>query len=139
MATLTPNEFEQLVQSSQVAEYIRSHEDYDPNDENHVNLMINSCATNLVQGETHSKIIIGQFCRLFIENATGAIFSAKSYDEPDRDCNYGTLTTTDEWFWGLDIVSPPIKMEDYKTQCHLKSKQGDIMKTPPTPSLATKK
>jgi len=56
--------------------------------------------TTTKPGTKFAKVDIGRCGRYMVEVSTGNIFGVKSYGTVHRGHFYGTLETTDQWFWG---------------------------------------
>jgi hypothetical protein len=59
---------------------------------------------NVKPGPKYTKVDIGPSGNLsgkyMVENETGTIFGIKGYGSVHKGHTYGTLATTDEWYWG---------------------------------------
>ncbi len=62
---------------------------------------IKSATTTRVKpGTKYTKVDIGSSGRFMVEMSTGNIFGIKAYGQIHRGHFYGTLDTTDQYYWG---------------------------------------
>lgn len=54
----------------------------------------------VIPGRRYTKVDIGWRGAFMVENATGEIFGIRGYGQANRKHAYGTLDTTDQWYWG---------------------------------------
>jgi hypothetical protein len=85
-------EFAQLVEQEQIQHLQEQHLDCEANIEN--------ARTRIIVGQKYAKIDVGNSGKFMVEMATGNIFGIKAYGQIHKGHFYGTLDTTNEYFWG---------------------------------------
>lgn len=72
------------------------------------------CATRVVRGTKYTKVDVGgpkYWSGKFMVDSEGNIYGIKAYGRINKRRHYGTLETTDKWFWGEHY---PIKREEIR-------------------------
>lgn len=94
--TLTIEEFAQLVQDQQRARYLK---DY-PNTGKEI--LEKTTKTKIKVGKKYTKVDVGDSGKFMVVNETGEIFGIKAYGVINKHHlhTFGTLATTDQWYWG---------------------------------------
>lgn len=84
--------FAQLVEKQQIENLIEM--GYKPDSD------FRNSKTSVVSGRKFTKVNIGSSGRYMVEMETGNIFGVKGYGQVHRGHFYGTVDTTNEYFWG---------------------------------------
>lgn len=90
---MTINEFAELVEREQTEAYVSR------NPETPKDILLRHCETRVVLGKKYTKVNVGDSGKFMID-ADGNIFGIKGYGVIHKGHRYGTLETTQEWFWG---------------------------------------
>jgi hypothetical protein len=61
---------------------------------------LKNAETTVKEGKKFTKVDIGTSGRYMVENETGNIFGIKAYGQVHKGHFYGTVNTTDLYFWG---------------------------------------
>lgn len=107
---LTIEQFALLVGKEQMERYVEDWKEYDPTNKDHVGVIAHSCKTNIKPGKIYTKVDVGESGKFMIEIKTGIIYGIKAYGKVHKGHVYGTLSTTDEWFWGHYHPSKKVKV-----------------------------
>jgi hypothetical protein len=83
-----------LIEQQHREEYLKQFPDTIPA------LINDACKVTIKEGVKYTKIDVGHSGKYMIENATGDIFGIKGYGVIHRGHFYGTLDTTNLYYWG---------------------------------------
>jgi hypothetical protein len=67
---------------------------------------IDCAKTKIKLGKKYDKIDIGGSGMLMVERETGIVYGIKAYGVIHKGHKYGTLDTTNKWFWGYYYPMP---------------------------------
>lgn len=81
---------------------------------------LNNAKTRVKDGSKYSKVDIGTSGRYMVEMSTGNIFGIKGYGQVHKGHFYGTVDTTNEYFWGNyypEHKTAPIGAQSVRHSC----------------------
>ena len=84
--------FAQLVEQEQIQRLQEQKLDCEAN--------VKNARTRVIVGQKYAKVDVGTSGKFMVEVTTGNIFGIKAYGQIHKGHFYGTLDTTNEYFWG---------------------------------------
>ena len=106
--------FAKLVESDKIDEAFKTKMDSDPN--------IKSCKVKIVPGRKYVKVNIGTSGAYMVDKKTEEIFGIKAYGVPHKCHYFGTLDTTESYYWGSYRA-----FKSYRNSFYIKS-VDDVLK-----------